>query len=49
MLTTHARLVANARRARTVADREQQRGRTDLSVQQTRVDPHSHTYKEVPK
>ena len=48
MLTTHARLVANARRARTVADREQQRGRTDLSVQQTRR-PHSHPYKEVSK
>jgi hypothetical protein len=36
MTTPHARLVANARRARTVADREQERGRTDLSVQQTR-------------
>jgi len=36
MLTTYARLIANARRARTVANREQDRGRTDLSVQQTR-------------
>jgi hypothetical protein len=33
---THARLIANARRARTIAAREQERGKTDLSVAQTR-------------
>lgn len=32
----HARLVANARRARTIMDREQQKGTTDMSVRQTR-------------
>jgi hypothetical protein len=36
LLTTHARILSNARRARTIADREQQRGNTDMSVQQTR-------------
>ncbi len=30
------RLIANARRARTIADREQLCGRTDMSVRQTR-------------
>lgn len=40
MLTQYARdiarLIANAKRARTIADREQERGLTNLSVQQTR-------------
>jgi len=35
-MTDARRLIANARRARTIADREQERGRTNMSAQQTR-------------